>query len=452
MSDTDERPRTAVVDAGLGEDERRELQRLRQEVATLRVAAAPRRRRIRWASVAAAVLLVLGCLGVPASVVAVWTHNQVADTDRFVATVSPAIQDPAVQSALTNRITSEVLAYIDVEQLANDVVDSLAAQGLRPQLVDRLRDLTGPLADGVAGVVHDRVGELVASPEFTDAWNRAIQAAHQQANAVLAGQATAIAIEGDMAVLELGGFIAAAKQRLVDSGFTAAGKIPQANPTIDLFPASTLVRAQTAYQGLDAVATWLPWITLMLLAAGVYLARHRRRAVLGVGLGVVAGMVVLAAALIVARAVVVGAVPEQGVAAAAATYDALVRYLRAALQTLAVLGLVVALGGYLAGPSTGAVKIRSALARAFRNMQRGRVGRALRSGPVGPWVYANRGPLRGTAVGLAVLVFVLLDRPTGHDIVLVALGLVLVLGVIQFIGPAPEPPTPAAATAADTPG
>ena len=53
--------------------------------------------------------------------------------------------------------------------------------------------------------------------------------------------------------------------------------------TIDLFPASTLVRAQTAYRALDAVATWLPWITLLLLAPGVYLARHRRRAVLGSG-------------------------------------------------------------------------------------------------------------------------------------------------------------------------
>ena len=74
----------------------------------------------------------------------------------------------------------------------------------------------------------------------------------------------------------------------------------------------------------------------------------------------------------------------------------------------------------------------------------------LRSGPVGPWVYAHRGLLRGAAVGLAVLVFVLLDRPTGLDVALVALGLVLVLGVIEFIGPAPEPSTPAAATAAGT--
>ena len=235
MADTTEGARGAVIAPVLGEDERGELERLRQEVAALRVSAVPRpRRRIRWASVAAAVLLVLGCVGVPVSVVAVWTHNQVADTGRFVATMSPVILDPAVQSALTDRISSEVLAYIDVEKLANDVVASLAAQGLRPQLVDGLRDLTGPLASGVAGLVHDRVGELVASPEFTSAWNRAVQVAHQQANAVLSGQAAAIAIEGDMTVLQLGGFIDAAKQRLVESGFAAAGKIPAVNPTIDL--------------------------------------------------------------------------------------------------------------------------------------------------------------------------------------------------------------------------
>jgi hypothetical protein len=385
-------------------------------------------------------------------VVAVWTHNQVADSDRFVATMSPVILDPAVQSALTDRISSEVLGYIDVEKLANDVVDSLAAQGLRPQLVDGLRDLTGPLADGVAGLVHDRVGELVASPEFTSEWNRAIQVAHQQANDVLSGQAAAIAIEGDMAVLQLGGFIDAAKQRLVESGFAAAGRIPEVNPTIDLFPASTLVRAQSAYRGLDAVATWLPWITLLLLTAGVYLARHRRRAVLGVGLGVVVGMLVLAAALMVGRVVVVGAMPEQGVAAAAASYDILVRFLYAALRTLAMLGLVVALGAYLAGPSAGAVQIRSALGRAFMRLGRGRVGRALRSGPVGPWVHTYRGLLRGAAVGLAVLVFVLLDQPTGRDVLIVALGLVLVLGVIEFLGQQPEPPTHGVTTAADTPG
>jgi hypothetical protein len=59
------------------------------------------------------------------------------------------------------------------------------------------------------------------------------------------------------------------------------------------------------------VATWLPWLILLILAAGVYLARHRRRALLGVGLGVVAGMLVLAAALMIGRGVLVGAVPPR---------------------------------------------------------------------------------------------------------------------------------------------
>jgi hypothetical protein len=66
MSDTDERAQGAVIALVLGEDERGELERLRQEVAALGATATPRlRRRIRWASVAAAVLLVLGCVGCP---------------------------------------------------------------------------------------------------------------------------------------------------------------------------------------------------------------------------------------------------------------------------------------------------------------------------------------------------------------------------------------------------
>ena len=431
----------------LAEDERRELERLRHEVASLRAAPPARRRRIRWASFAAAVLLVLGCVGVPASVLAVWTHDQLTDTTRFVETVSPVIEDPWVQSALAERITQEVLTHVDVQQIANEAVDALAAQGMRPQLVDRLRDLTGPLADGVAGLVRDRVGQLVASPQFTAAWNRAVQVAHEQANAVLSGEAASIAIKDGMVVLDLGPFIDAAKQHLVDSGFGAAARIPQVHPTVDLFAASTLVRAQTAYRTLDVAATWLPWITLLLLAAGVYLARRRRRALVGVGLAVVAGMFVLAAGLMVARALLVGGVPEQGAAAAAATYDLLVRFLRAALRTLAVLGLILALGAYLTGPAAGAVQVRAALGRAVTGLRRGRIAEALGAGPVGPWVHAHVRLLRGVALGLAMLVFVLLDRPTGMNVLLLALGLVLVLAVIEFLDHAPVAAPPAGTTA-----
>jgi hypothetical protein len=84
-------------------------------------------------------------------------------------------------------------------------------------------------------------------------------------------------------------------------------------------------------------------------------------------------------------------------------------------------------------------------------MRRGRVRTALRTGPVGPWVHAHGGLLRVAAIGLAVLGFVLLDRPTGLDVLLLALGLALVLAVIEFLDQAPEPPQPTETTPAETP-
>jgi len=53
------------------DDERAELERLRQENLTLRTSRRPPRRRVRWRSGIAVVLLVLGCVLVPLSLAAV---------------------------------------------------------------------------------------------------------------------------------------------------------------------------------------------------------------------------------------------------------------------------------------------------------------------------------------------------------------------------------------------
>src|SRR5688500_17379013 len=124
-------------DAVLGPDERAELERLRAEVADLRsqaaaapppaeppVAAPPRPRRQRWRSVVATLLIVIGCMLAPISVVAVWTKNLVTDTDRYVATVQPLASDPAIQSAIADRITAEIFTHLDVAGITNQAVDA----------------------------------------------------------------------------------------------------------------------------------------------------------------------------------------------------------------------------------------------------------------------------------------------------------------------------------------
>jgi hypothetical protein len=424
--------------AALSTGERAELERLRGEVEALRSTAAkrPTRRRFAWRSVLSAVLIVLGCVLAPVALTTVWVHNQVADTDRFTTTVSPLVRDPAVQAALTDRVTDTVFTYVDVRELADDAVDALAGQGLPPRLADRLHDLTGPLASSVRDFVHTRVAELFASDQFARAFDRMIRVAHQQANAVLSGSASAIAIQGDQVTLDLAPFIEAAKRQLADAGFTAVNAVPEVHPTIAIADAAGLVRARSAYSTLDNLATWLPWVVIALLALGVYLARGHRRALVATGLGFAASMLVLAVALAISRSVLVNSAPSRSAAPASAAFEITVRFLRDGLRTLLVVGLVVALGAFLFGPSVTAVRIRTGVVRSLAWL-RGRTG--LRSGRLGAWVHTYRGVLRGVAVGLAVLVFVFLDRPSGLAVLAIAVLLVICLAVIQFL----DQPVPA---------
>jgi hypothetical protein len=327
-------------------------------------------------------------------------------------------------------VTDTVFTYVDVQAVADDAVDALAAQGLPPRISDRLHDLTGPLANSVREFVHSRVAQLFASEQFAQAWDRTIRVAHEQADAVLSGEASAVAISGDKVTLDLAPFIEAAKQQLIDAGLTAAERVPEVHPTIAIADAAGLVKARAAYTTLDRLATWLPWIAVAFIALGVYLARTKRRALVAAGLGFAASMLVLGAALLIARAVLVDAVPSRSAAPTAAAYDIIVRFLRDGLRTLLVLGLVIALGAFLSGPSVTAVRIRSATVRSLAWV-RGRSG--LRTGRFGGWVHTYRGVLRGAVVGVAVLIVVFLDQPSGLAVLLTALFLVVCLAVIQFL-------------------
>src|SRR3954454_6734201 len=417
-------------------DEREELLRLRREVATSRAERAPRRKP-RGRSILAVVLIVLGCVLAPVAGVSVWVHNQVADTDRFVRTMSPLVDDPDVQNALTNRLTATVFQYVDVQGIADDAVAALAAQGLPPQLVTRLSALTPTLTSAVTGFVHDKIAELVASPEFASAWNAAIRAAHQQAVTVLSGNSKGVVVRGDTVYLDLAPFIDLAKKRLSARGLTAVNAIPDVPPTVALAKANTLVRAQSAYSALDRVARVLPWIALLLFAVGVYLARNRWRALVGVGLGLALSMVVLAAGLLVARGMMINAVPARAAPATASGYDIVVHYLRLGLRALIVLGLVLAVAGFLAGRSESAVRIRRWSADRLHALR----GDRSAGGPVATWVRVHIRGLRIGAVALAVLTFVFVGQPTGITILVIAVVLLLVLAVIEFLaGPTDAPP------------
>jgi hypothetical protein len=429
-------------------DERLELERLRQEVRDLAAHGGRTRRPFRWRSLFAVVLIVLGCMLTPVALVSVWTNNQVSDTDRFVRTVSPLIADPDVQNALTNRLTATVFQYVDVQVITDQSVDALAQQGLPPTLVARLHALTPTLTSAVTGFVHGKIAELVATPQFASTWNATVRKAHEQMVSVLSGNSQGVVVRGDTVYLDLAPFIDLAKQRLSSAGLTVVNQVPEVHPTVALTQADTLVRAQSAYTALDKVASVLPWVVLLLLAAGIYLAGNRFRALVGTGLGIVLALLVLAVGLLVARSMLVGAVPARAAPATASGFDILVTYLRLGLRALLVLGLVLALGGFLAGRSETAVRIRRWSADHLHRIRGGPDA----TGPVATWVRAYMRGLRVVAVAAAVLVFVFLSEPTGATILIIAAALLVVLAVIEFLAGPVSPPPQVTAPPPDTPG
>jgi hypothetical protein len=390
-------------------------------------------------------MIVLGCLLTPLSVLGIWTANQVSDTNRYVATVTPLIQDPAIQGALTDKITSRIVAEINVQALATQTAAQLNQRGL-PRAATLVQNFSGSIAGAVQGFVHNSVARVITSPAMANTWVQVNRTAHQQLVAALSGRgSTAITTSNDQVVLNLAPFIKVAQQDLANRGLTFLNKLPTPNASFALFPSKKLVRAQTAYRLINDLKIVLPITCLVLIGAGIYVARSHRRAFIGAGLGFAASMLVLAIALLIVRGAYLNAVPSGTLPsdAAAAAFDTLVRFIRLALRALLLVGLVVAAGAFLSGPSVSAVRIRSSFAAGFGWIRRRAEHLGVSTGPVGYWTYAHRRGLRIGVVALAGVIFVFLGPPTAAAVIVIVVLLLVALGLIELIGRPPAPSVPA---------
>ena len=444
MPDTGGEPADAAGYPESSRDQQAEIDRLRAEVALLRSlqAGAVRRHRIGWRTPVATVLLVLGCLLAPVSVLAVWSANQVSDTSRYLANVEPLIHDPAIQTALTDQVTNQITSHLNVTGYADQAAALLSSKGLGR--VGALLKSFGPSISGaVNGYIRGQVHNVVTGPRFARAWIQVNTVAHQELVKAVSGRGGgAVKVINGQVTIDLAPFINIAKQQLVSRGFTLVNSLPAIHPTFALFSARELTKAQTGYRLINDLKIVLPILALLLIGLGVYLAPGHRRALIGAGLGFAASMLALGAALAIFRGVYLGSVPNSVLPsdAAAALYDTFVRFIKEALRTLLVVGLVVAAAAFLTGPSVTAVGTRRACASGLGWVRRGGERAGVTTGPAGRWTFVHRKALRVGAVALAALLFVFWGRPTPLVVILIVALLLALLGLIELIGrPAARP-------------
>lgn len=435
---------TARASSGEVERLQERIAVLERELAAARNRAAPppspagRAGRERWRSVTATVLITLACVLAPLSVVSTWAKTQVSDTDRYVQTVAPLASEPAIQQAVTDDVTRTIFQYVDVQAVASQAVDALAAQGAPPRVTQGLQALTVPLANGVESFTRTEVQKVLSSPQFAALWEQVNRTAHQQVVSVLEGdQGGALtASENGTVTLNLGPVITQVKNQLVADGFGLASKIPSVDKSIVLVQSDAVTKAQGLYRLLNTLGTWLPVIALVLLALGVYVAKGHRRALMLGALGVLASMLLLGVALALARPLYLDRVNPDVLPREAAgdVFDTLVRYLRNGLRVTALAALIVALGAFLTGPSTTARAVRSWFVRLSGSLRTGAEAKGVSTGAFGVWVHRHRTPLRVAVVALGAVVVVLWSQPTVAVVLWTTLLVLVGIGLVEVLG------------------
>ncbi len=376
----------------------------------------------RWRRIMCALLVVLVCILAPVSVLAVWLHNTVLDTDQYVATVAPLADDAAVQEAIATRVTNSLVASTDLETRVARVLPARAP-------------FSAPaVTDGITGVVHDVALRLVQSDQFATLWKEANRRAHTQVVAVLEGKGVGnIETKNGQVVVHLGSVVDRVKAALETAGINLFADVEgeRVNNQIVLLDSDQLSKTQDAVDAFDKLAIALPILTIVLFAGAVLLSGNRRRTILRTGLGVAFAVAFVLIVFNVARSVYLNALgPDVNHDAAANVYDQLLGFLRTALRSVFVLGLAAAIGAWLAGPGQTATKIRDSAVGLFRG--RGRTPAAQPSA-IAAFVSRYRSPLRIVVAGVGLAILVVLSHP-GPIAVLIVAGIVLVcLAIIEAL-------------------
>jgi voltage-gated potassium channel Kch len=234
----------------------------------------------------AGILLLVGALLVPVATAGWWARDTIVPAQAYVDTVSPLATDPAITKAVETQVVDQTMAALRTQA---------------PQLPDSVRSRVKPL---MRGVVH----RAVASPAFEAVWRRANLTAHRELVGVLTGRSSAVESGHDGTVaIRLGSFTQELGRALTASGIPFSP--PATSATVPIGSAENLQRAQGAYQFLVRWGRWLSVLALVLVVAGLLVARRRASALAWTAVVALLGLGALALALYLGRGAYLDALP-----------------------------------------------------------------------------------------------------------------------------------------------
>lgn len=339
--------------------------------------------------------VVVSSIFVMISVVALWAHHTVFDTDAFMETIEPVLQDPALNQALADYVTDEVTGALALEQRLEEPLANLDAYlsaallallDIEQQGQDFLGQIDRPTLEALAGPIADRFNERIAnivhrvieSPEVTELIPQVIRRAHEGSVALIRGDLEVtpnVSIEGGDVRLNtlpivarvLQPVAAELRQLLPDLNLPTAvsdrvdeaiaqfrealgDRVPDDFGQITVMSEDRLTEIQDSAEVLDRWVWGAVVLTVLLLIATIWVSPTRRRTIIQLGIGVAVAFLI--AFLFLRRletAVVEQIASPEGNETAAGILEQVLAGLRGGIIAVIVIAALIAIGFYIAG-------------------------------------------------------------------------------------------------------
>jgi hypothetical protein len=380
-----------------------------------------------------ALLLLVAMILTPFTILAIFLKGQINDTGRYVSTVEPLADNPALQAYVAEDVSNQLFERVNIKEYVEDA------------LPKRAEALAGPLTSALQGFVRQAVQRILQTEQFHQLWDEANRVAHTQLENILTGNedGTVSADANGAVTVNLSAVTKLVQEQLASTGIDLFSNIPIANVggKITIFRSEDLYKARTALKVLDTLAFVLPFVIVGCFAGAIYLSRNRRLGFVGSAVAFALGASILGLALFVGRGAYLNAATGQDLPydAAAAVYDTLLRSLHTSVRAVLFLSAIVVIAVFFAGPSRFSVWFRI-------RVRQGANWVGVQSDQAGwQWLAPNAFIVkrkRGLRIVVAVVAFLILfrwDHPTPLVIFDFAVVTVLVLGIIEFFGREPVP-------------
>ncbi len=313
-------------------------------------------------------LLILGIIGS-------WVNNTALDTDKFVARVGPIIDQPAVQTAVSQKLGQELVSVLNLQAK------------LEPVLPENIKFLAGPIASGANSFVEQQVTKIVASDQFKQSWDTALKLTQAQVAAALEGKNKNLVVENGQVYINLIVVVNNVLQQLSTQLPTVLGKaitiptlssdpasiqqatdivqkylgvtLPPNFAQIPIMPESDLVAAQNVVKVVDFSTTLMYVLAALFLILAIWISAVRRRTVFLIGafLALLTGVVFFALRAISKSAL--GSISDDTLRPAVQEVTTVVfQSLKSGATWLLVIGVIIAIVAYLVGPGRGPKVLR----------------------------------------------------------------------------------------------